>query len=195
MHELPPSPVRSEPSGEREGRAPRMKAREGLAPPMNAPEAAPPPDLAAELQALPPLPAPLNMWRRVGERTAQRRVQRRRRATFALAAGLATALVAAALVGLPDAPPSGLASETAALPANPQHLAANRHAVLRLPAATSAEHLVRARIGGIDATLNRRLLQGDVDSRPALLRQRAALMESLVHIERHRAQAIVQAVY
>lgn len=172
MDEQPPSPAHSEPA------------------------AAPPPALAAQLQALPPLPAPPDMWRRVRERTAQRRVQRRRRTTFALAAGLAAALVVAALVGVPDAaPPTAIAPKVASLPAQPQGLAANGYALPQLPAAAGAELLVRARIGGIDAALNRRLLQGDVHSRPALLRRRAALMESLTHIERHRQQAIVQAVY
>ena len=159
-------------------------------------EAAPPPALAAQLQALPPLPAPADVWQRVVQAAAARRVQRRRQVALALAAGVAVVLAAGALVYQPDAaPPSARAPEIAALPVPAQRPAANRHAMLQLPAAAGAEHLVRARIGGLDATLNRRLLEGEVASRPALLRQRAALMESLAHLEQHRQQAIVQAVY
>lgn len=158
-------------------------------------EAAPPPALAAQLQALPPLPAPADVWQRVVQAAAARRVQRRRQVALALAAGVAVVLAAGALVYQPDAaPPSARPAEVAALPVPAQRPAAGRYAV-RLPAAAGAEHLVRARIAGLDATLNRSLLEGEVASRPALLRQRAALMESLAHLEQHRQQAIVQAVY
>ena len=158
-------------------------------------EAALPPELAAQLQALPPLPAPADTWHRVVQAAATRRVRRRRQTALALAAGVAVVLAAGALVYQPDAvPPGTRPAEVAALPVPAQRPAASRPAVLRLPAA-GAEHLVRARIGGLDATLNRRLLEGEVASRPALLRQRAALMESLAHLEQHRQQAIVQAVY
>ena len=139
--------------------------------------------LAGELRALPPLPAPPGTWQRVlqraTERQGARRIRRRRRRA-GLALGDRAADVRSA---------SGVAARTF-----------RPHPGIELawpqtPVAASAEHLVLARISSIDAALNRELLHGS-GARPALLRQRETLTESLAHIQRHRQQMLVrQAVY
>lgn len=158
----------------------------------------PPAQLAAELRALPPLAAPLQLWQRVLLRTAARRVRatRRRRAALALTASLVLALSAALLLGWrDDGAPAAVASEVATLVARSPRLEEARYGPLWLPA-SGAERLVRARIGDLDAALNQQLLHGQAARRPALLRERAALMESLLHLEQHRQRAFVQqAVY
>ena len=158
----------------------------------------PPAQLAAELRALPPLSAPPQLWQRVLLRTAARRVRARRRQRMAvtLAASLALALSAALLLGWrDDGAAVAPAPNVATLMAHSPCLEAHRYAPPWLPA-DGPTHLVRARIGGLDAVLNQQLLQGEESDRPALLRERAALMESLLHLEQHRQRAFVQqAVY
>ena len=158
----------------------------------------PPAQLAAELRALPPLAAPPQLWQRVLLRTAARRIRatRRRRVALALAASLVLALGMVLMLGWQDeGAPAALGPDVATLVARSPHTEPNRYARSWLPA-SGAEHLVRARIGGLDAALNQQLLHGQAASRPALLRERAALMESLLHLEQHRQRAFVQqAVY
>ena len=158
----------------------------------------PPAQLAAALQALPPLSAPPQIWQRVLLATAARRVRatRRRRAALALAASLVLALGAVLLHGWrDDGTPVAPAPDVATLMAQSPRPEANRYAPPWLPADGPA-HLVRARIGGLDAVLNQQLLQGEESDRAVRLRERAALMESLLHLEQHRQRAFVQqAVY
>ena len=158
----------------------------------------PPAQLAAELRALPPLAAPPHLWQRVLLRTAARRVRatRGRRAALALAASLVLALGVVLMLGWRDeGVPAALGPDVATVVARSPHTEPNRYA-RPWPPASGAEHLVRARIGGLDAALNQQLLRGQAARRSALLRERAALMESLMHLEQHRQRAFVQqAVY
>ena len=157
--------------------------------------------LAGELRALPPLPAPPGTWQRVLQRATERREarrigRRRRRVGLALAAGLLAALGAVLLVGERGDRAADVrsASSVAARTFRP-HPGTIELAWPQTPVAASAEHLVLARISSIDAALNRELLHGN-GARPALLRQRETLTESLAHIQRHRQQMLVrQAVY
>ena len=70
-----------------------------------------------------------------------------------------------------------------------------RHA-MALPVSSDTERILRARIGGIDASLNQLLRQESqgTASRDRLLRERVDLMESLVYIERNRREALVRQV-
>lgn len=171
--------------------------RPSPAPPNPAPGSDAPEWLVRELQTLPPLPAPPGTWQRVQRRTveraAARRVGRWHRTALALAACLLATLATVLLVGELGGKPqesgtSGVALRTTHPPPWPPD-----PDWPQLPLAARAEHLVVARIGSIDATLNRQLLQGN-GARPALLRQRETLTESLAHIQRHRQQLLVRQV-
>lgn len=156
--------------------------------------------LAGELRALPPLPAPPGTWQRVlqraTERQGARRIRRRRRrAGLALAAGLLAALGTVLLVGERGDRAADVRSASGVAARTFRPHPGIELAWPQTPVAASAEHLVLARISSIDAALNRELLHGS-GARPALLRQRETLTESLAHIQRHRQQMLVrQAVY
>ena len=125
----------------------------------------------------------------------------RRRVHLALAAcTLLFGALAALLLGVrPES--SGVdavgASEVAVLLERSRRLEARRTPPMLPP--SGAERLLRARIGGIDASLNDQLLQETAsvaERRERLLRERVELMESLMYIERDRQRELVhQAVF
>lgn len=71
-----------------------------------------------------------------------------------------------------------------------------RRAVLAFYSPSGPEELIRAQIGGIDATLNEQMFVGRIDprSREALLRDRVELMADLTDIERYRQHEFVRQV-
>ena len=158
--------------------------------------------LRDELRELPNLAAPPAVWTNViacVDRAARRR---RRRLPVALAASalLACTATIAFLASSPQAPSvnAAPASELAALLEHSRRLEEGRRAIPPLPP-SGTELVLRARIGGIDASLNDQLLQEatlSFDRRERLLRERVDLMESLMHIERDRHRELVrQAVF
>ena len=168
----------------------------------------------AALRALPELPVPPQIWLRVRQRTASDNAsantvparRKRRIVPLALAAGVLLFAAATALLRVPHSASLPRAEsepgyarvaesdiELQALLAQAQRLEAARHRSLAVLVPTDAERLLRARIGGIDASLNNHLLDASgSDSRKQLLRQRVQLMESLLHIERNRQREFVR---
>ena len=162
--------------------------------------------LGDALRELPTIAAPAAIWPDVRARVDQAARQSsatrlRRRMPAALAASVLMLGVAAALL-LAARPESGRvnavhASAVATLLERSQRLEAHRRLPMLPP--SGAERLLRARIGGIDASLNDQLLQetaGVAERRERLLRERVELMESLMYIERDRRRELVhQAVF
>ena len=157
---------------------------------------------SVSLRELPTLTAPPGSWDEVRRRADSSQRARRRRLPLALAAGAVLVGVAATLfLALPSPAPGFEATppgETAALLERSQRLEASRSTALSLPP-TSTEWLLRARIGGIDASLNDELLHQTTsapESRERLLRERVELMESLHYLEQYRQRELVrQAVF
>ena len=185
------------------------------------------PALREALQALPDLPVPPQVWRRIQQRTRnagtsadakatmpnRNRNSKRRVAPLALAASVLLIATATTLLVLPRSAPARLDAERndtpllaggapnnelEALLAQSRRLEADRNNAVAVVLSTDAERLLRARIGGIDAALNGKLLDANVvaSSRTQLLRERVELMESLLQIERNGQREFVrQAVF
>ena len=184
------------------------------------------PALREALQALPDLPVPPQVWRRIQQRTRNigtradakatmpsNRSSKRRVAPLALAASVLLIAAATTLLVLPRSAPARLDAERndtpllaggasnnelEALLAQSRRLEADRNNAVAVVLSTDAERLLRARIGGIDAALNGKLLDANVvaSSRTQLLRERVELMESLLQIERNGQREFVrQAVF
>ena len=150
------------------------------------------------LRDLPTLAAPPALWDEVRRRADRSLRTRRRRVPLALAAGAMLVGVAASLfVALRSQAPALDATtpgEIAVLLERSQRLEASRRGGPSLPP-TSTEWLLRARIGGIDASLNDQLLHRAASapqSRERLLRERIELMESLHYIEQDRQRELVR---
>ena len=171
--------------------------------------------LTAELRALPDVAAPASVWQGVRERvdagasatrsTRPPRSAWRRFAPMAVAASLVLGALATLMVVAtwpPEAQPREVAAAPADLLAYSKRLESWRGVAPVGYPSTAAERVLRARIGGIDASLNQRLLGDELIQVPAaatsadnerqrLLRERVELLESLMHIERYRQRELV----
>lgn len=163
--------------------------------------------LNTELRTLPELEAPERVWRRVRAQVSPARLgggrplAPRRLAPYAMAASVLLAAATAVFVGFAtdpnasDAPPGrDRASELATLLERSRLLEARRSALPALQVPTGVERMLRARVGGIDASLNRQLLLDEVDSheRERLLRRRVELMRTLADIEHYQRHELVR---
>ena len=187
--QLPPSPPA------------RLDAHLASLPPADSPETV---ALNESLHALPDLQAPESIWPAVRERIDSSRIERRRSGRWQMPAALAAGVMLALSIGLTlrsPAPPSPSAALELPTLIERSQLAERRRRAVALPASTGTEHILRARIGGIDASLNRMLWQeaagrtgaaGAVgtERRNRLLRERVDLLESLRHIEQDRREAL-----
>lgn len=189
QQQLPPSPPA------------RLDQRLASLPPADSPEAV---ELNEALRALPDFQAPASIWPAV-----RRRVDSKRPAAahwqlpLALAASVMVLGVGLTLL-LRSPSPVPITVKAVPMLVERSPLAELRRGAVALPASTGTEQVLRARIGGIDASLNRMLWQeaaerpgatvavsaAGMEGRSRLLRERAALLESLRHIEQDRREEL-----
>lgn len=181
----------------------RLDERLASLPPADSPEAV---VLNESLRALPDLHAPERIWPAVRKRIDFGRSEHRSAMRWQMPAALAAGVMLVLSIGLtlvlrsPAPPPPSAALELPTLIQRSQ-LAELRRRAVALPASTGTEQILRARIGGIDASLNRMLWQEaagrtgaaaaiGTERRNRLLRERVDLLESLRHIEQDRREAL-----